>query len=146
MAKPPRTTHLAVGEPFFTWTWGKGETDWAYPLSVDGHIFDRLEFLAMLQLIPFKAPNSLEHHLQVFLPLFSNRLGVAYPTSRQVNLPLNRVQQEFANSAGQVDPDFLLEKWNQGLAMDWRLLKEYPNCGVHEDIEISFCPRTKEGK
>ena len=145
MGLPPALSHRSVDPSFFVWRWGEGEYDWAYPLSVDGHLFNRLEFLAMVRLISFKAPNSLEHGLQVFLPFFAARLGVAYPHSRQVNLPINRVQKEFANIAGDITVDFLLQQWEEGRQIDWMKLRDYPNRGVHEDIQISFCPRQRQG-
>ncbi|MDT8447092.1 MAG: hypothetical protein RRB13_09415 [bacterium] len=137
MQRPP----LQEEGGFIRWRWRQGEYDWGYPLSVDGHIFDTREFLAQCRMIPFKAPNSLEHGLQIFWPLFADRAGVAYATSRQVNVPYNKVQQEFANKAGALDPEKMLAYWNQGQKLDVAAWKGYANRGVHEDLPLKLTER-----
>lgn len=132
--KPPAKDLIA-------WNWRQGEYDWNYPLSVDGHLFDRHEFAAMAELIPFKAPNSFEHGLQIFRPLFLGRKGAAFETSRQVNVPYNKVQDEFANKAGALDPEQLLGFWNQGKKLDVAHWRGHANSGVHEDLPLQLADR-----
>lgn len=123
------------------WQWQDGILDWGYPLSVDGHIFSRREFLAMLNLIPFSAPNSLEDALQTFKPLFLERFGVAYEKSRLMNIPCNKVQTENKNIAGHIHQDELLKKWQDGYAIDLSAIDGYHNRSPHEEVEIKFIPR-----
>lgn len=141
MALPAWREDPATPAGMSVWRWREGKDDWNYPLSVDGHVFDRLEFLSLLGLIPYKAPNSLEHGLQAFWPLFADRLGVAYERSRLVNIPYNRIQEEFANRAGTLDTEVLLLAWEEGQRMEIEALDGYVNAGVHEEVELRLVAR-----
>ena len=99
------------------WTWADGEpgTDWSYPLSVDGKFFSGRELALLLPHIPFCNPNTLEAAMQVFQPLFARRKGVCLPRAPLVNVPCNRVQEEFSNrTTGGWKTGELLERWNRG--------------------------------
>lgn len=52
------------------WKWDQGVHDWSYPVSLDGHFFSTQEITAMIQLIDFSAPNTLEDQLQKFRRFF----------------------------------------------------------------------------
>lgn len=123
------------------WHWREGSLDWGYPLSVDGHIFLRKEILAMLKLLRFSAPNTLEDALQSFNPLFTNRLGVAYTKSKIMNIPWNKVQEENKNFHGNIHQDSLLQKWQEGFAIDLANVYGYINSSPHEEIDIRFTKR-----
>ena len=126
------------------WQWDKGELDWGYPLSVDGHFFDRRELVTMASLITFSAPNSFEDQLQIFKPFFSNRCGVSYKKSRIVNIPCNRVQNERDNLSGNVHPDKLLAAWNEGYQIDYKKLYGFINESAHQDHFLPLILRSKE--
>jgi hypothetical protein len=101
----------------FEWTWAEGEegADWSYPLSVDGKIFSRREVALLLEELPFRNPNTLESALQVYQPLFARRRGVCLDAAAVVNVPCNRVQDQFLNpTTGAHAPDELLVRWNRG--------------------------------
>ncbi|MFA7347217.1 MAG: hypothetical protein WCZ86_05615 [Desulfurivibrionaceae bacterium] len=123
------------------WPWSSGILDWGYPLSVDGHIFSRQELLAMIKLIHFSAPNTLEDALQSFNPLFTNRLGIAYAKSKIMNIPCNKVQEENKNISGNIHQDLLLKKWKDGFAIDLKNIYGYTNASPHEEIDIRFIRR-----
>ena len=74
-------------ESLLAWLWKSGELDWNYPLSVDGHIFQRAEILALTKILDFDSPNRFEEQLQKFHAAFSWRLGVCYAKSRIINIP-----------------------------------------------------------
>lgn len=142
----PRFEENVVKDPDkIVWQWSQGLLDWGYPLSVDGHFFERREVAAMAALIPFAAPNSLEDRLQVFRPLFYDRLGIGYTKSKVVNIPCNRVQNEIPNLSGDTSPETLLDKWQQGYRIDTTRLYGYNNTGVHEEIPFHFikCEATR---
>lgn len=124
------------------WRWREGILDWGYPLSVDGHIFLRQEILSMLKLLRFSAPNTLEDVLQGFLPLFTNRFGVAYTKSKIMNIPCNKVQEENKNFHGNIHQYLLLKKWQDGFAIDLENVYGYINKSPHEEIDIRFLKRT----
>jgi hypothetical protein len=124
------------------WRWEQGVYDWGYPLSLDGHLFSTDELLSIMQLIHFKAPNSLEASLQKFAKLFGQRLGVCYQKSKIINIPCNKVQRENKNIFGSVDQHFLLRKWQEGFQMDYRKLYGFVNQSPQQEIEFQLIPRS----
>lgn len=123
------------------WKWSEGDYDWAYPLSVDGHIFSKKEFLDMVQQIDFKAPNTLELGLQKFRPYFESRLGTCFEHSVIVNNPVNRVQDEIQNLHGSVHQDELLAKWREGERLDFLRYKNFIPQSAHQELELTFIPQ-----
>ena len=140
----PQPAFFPVGENSsdkIIWRWSDGTLDWNYPLSVDGHFFARREITAMASLLAFSAPNSFEDQLQIFKPLFERRYGVGYRTSRMVNIPCNRVQQEINNISGSMHPDELLSKWRDGYQIDYRKLYGINNESAHQELPLTLIRR-----
>lgn len=127
------------------WQWDKGDLDWGYPLSVDGHFFSRREMTAMAILLSFRAPNSFEDQLQIFKPLFINRRGIGYKKSRIVNIPCNRVQTERKNLSGNIHPDELLEQWQKGCQIDYEKFYGLANESAHQEITLPLILRKISG-
>lgn len=123
------------------WKWSQGVCDWAYPVSLDGHLFSTQEITAMIQLIDFSAPNTLEDQLQKFRRFFLPRMGVGYRKSKIVNIPCNKVQTENKNLHGDMHQDDLLKQWQKGFRMDYRNLYGFNNTGVHQEILFEFKKR-----
>jgi hypothetical protein len=134
----PPLRPLANSKQFLEWSWRDGSFDWAYPLSVDGHLLDRAEITAILAGLEFNSPNTLEGALQQCLPHFLNRPGVCAPRSAVVNLALNKVQSDNANRHGEIHQDELLRMWEDGLRLDWRALTGISNQSAH--IELGQVP------
>lgn len=132
---------LLENSDMICWKWKQGILDWGYPLSIDGHLFSKIELLEMVKLIQFVAPNSLEANLQKFLGLFKHRYGVSYKKSVILNLPLNKVQNENNNRCGNFHENALLEKWKEGYQMDLRSLYGFMNESAHQEIDIKFMKR-----
>ena len=133
--------HLVNEDDKIVWQWDKGELDWSYPLSVDGHFFARREMAAMAALLYFSAPNSFEDQLQIFTPLFNKRYGIGYKKSRIVNIPCNRVQTEINNLSGDTHPDELLAQWHQGYQIDYEKLFGMANESAHQEIALPLTLR-----
>jgi hypothetical protein len=125
---------------FFWWFWNEGEYDWKYPLSVDGNIFSRHEFLELIKELDFKAPNTLEFKLQKFKHLFINRLGLCFHESIIVNNPINKVQSEINNLHGKIHQDELLKKFQENKKIDYLKFKGLKNISAHEELEFTFIP------
>jgi hypothetical protein len=120
-------------------SWGVGGIDWCYPLSVDGHIFVTQEILYMIRCSNFKAPNSLEASLQSYTPSITKRkTGICFKTPRIVNFPLNRVQSEFDNSSGELDPREFLRLFNDGYEIDFERYEGGLFRSVHVEAELHF--------
>lgn len=141
---PPFIENIQQDQDKIIWQWHQGKLDWGYPLSVDGHLFSRREIVAMVALLTFNAPNSLEDRLQMFKPFFETRFGVAYKKSRIVNLPVNRVQTEIKNLSGNIHPDALLAKWQQGYQLDYRKFYGMINESAHQELSFPLIRRSPE--
>lgn len=122
----------------FEWNWAEGEGDWAYPLSVDGHLFDTAEILFILEKLLFKAPNSLEHAMQIMLPLYQRKKGLCFGESRVLNNPCNKVQRENNNISGDLSAEELLAKWNEGYAIDFLAWEGLKNSAAHQLLPLKF--------
>lgn len=126
----------SVSEQLLSWCWATGKLDWAYPLSVDGHILPRAEVIAMAETIEFNSPNTFEGNLQVFKPIFEWRVGLCYKKSKLVNIPYNKVQSDFDNIHGEVHQDYMLEKWNQGYIIDRAAYYGLVNESAHQEMPL----------
>lgn len=120
------------------WCWNCGELDWAYPLSVDGHILQRDEVIAMAHAIEFNSPNTFEGNLQVFKAMFEWRTGLCYKKSRLVNIPYNRVQSDIENIHGEVHQDYMLEKWNEGYRIHRSAYYGVINESAHQEMPLKL--------
>lgn len=99
------------------WKWEdcKESPDWAYPLSVGGVVFSRLEILGLLKMIDFRGPNSLEGYLQNFIRVFAPRYGLCYEKAILGSIPANIVSSESnCKTLNTFTTDELLAKWNDG--------------------------------
>jgi len=84
---------------FGRWNWCKERGDWGYPMSVDGHIFRYDDIFPLVQRIEFKRPNTFEIELSRNC-IKTRPLMTCYAESVVVNVPVNRVQNEYKNRAG----------------------------------------------
>ena len=105
----------------FKWNETSEISDWTFPLGVSGYMFGRSEAAAMLKSVDFKAPNSLEAGMQLFLPLFMNRIGLCTESAICTCVPANLVQSEWTNlNLGTFSTDELLSLWEAGKMIDCR--------------------------
>lgn len=145
--RPPLRPFDALARPsreedgLLQWVWSEGVLDWTYPLSLDGHMFRRSEFLALAQSVEFSSPNLLESALQDFNAFFAWRLGLCYRKSRLLNIPYNRVQTDWHNLAGEVHQDDLLEKWNEGFRIDRQAYYGARNTSAHQEMPLKIVRR-----
>jgi hypothetical protein len=138
---PPRFTAFDGAEDMMAFAWGEQGNEWDYPLSVDGNLFDTAEMTVMSRVLPYKAPNTYEGALMRFAPVFRKRTGLCFARPKLMNVPCNKVQDEVANKAGDVSPEFLLAKWKEGLMINPLPFADYPNVGPHEEVRFSFGKR-----
>jgi hypothetical protein len=59
-----------------------------------------------------------------------------------VNVPLNRVQDDFDNLSMSVGPEELLKRWIDGFEIDTSLLHLLPNKSCHEELKVQYRLRT----
>jgi hypothetical protein len=121
----------------YSWNWAHAELDWAYPFSLDGNIYQTDFIIPKIENCNFKAPNSLEGSLAK-LRISSQLEGICSEQSILVNLPLNRVQNEVKNWAGEADASELQSKYLEGIRIDYLSYTNRVVTSVHEDWEIQF--------
>jgi len=141
----------AAGDPrdadaLFSWKWIRGESDWAYPLSLDGNVFRVEPLRQLVSQLDFHSPNSLEARLQKHASMFLMTWGVCFGKSRLVNLPLNRVQNDIPNRHGQISAQELLEVWSDGVRVDTAALRGLVNCSAHQEVTLPLLHRPSHGK
>lgn len=130
-------------DDLLSWIWDQGIHDWAYPLSVDGHIFSTAEMVALTKYTEFNSPNTFEGNLQRYSDFFKHRIGVCYRKSRLVNIPCNKVQTDNANIHGDIHQDELLLNWQHGLQIDYQSLYGMDNKSAHQEIALTFIERNQ---
>jgi hypothetical protein len=105
----------------FKWNEITEFSDWTYPIGVSGYMFSRLEIIAMIKATHFKAPNSLEHNLQQFLPYFTMRGGICLEKVATPCIHTNLTQTEgYNNVLGHYSLDELLDLWNKNKRINYR--------------------------
>ena len=120
--------------PLLQFSWKESSYDWAYPLSLDGHIFPTREIRVAAEQIDYRAPNTFERALQILSPLYQDRPGYCFESPRMFNMPLNRVQDEVENISGEITPESLLKMWQDGQSLDFKQLSEIKTNSVHQEI------------
>jgi hypothetical protein len=120
----------------FVWDAEQAEGDWGYPLSVDGHVFRREFVKSMLESFNFSNPNSLESNWQSLKHLVSPFV-CCLPKSCYFNVPLNRVQDEYANRSGNVLPEQLAHEYRKGKRFAAKSVLSMLNISAHQEIEIA---------
>lgn len=139
--RQPVLTKVDGDENLLSFSWGDGQYDWGYPLSVDGHIFPRNEMIVAVESLDYRAPNSFEAALQLLNPLYARRKGYCFELPRMLNIPLNRVQDEKKNISADISPESLLKQWNDGLMLDYKKLESVSTRSVHQELDVIFCKR-----
>lgn len=118
--------------------WFEQGNEWSDPWSVDGQILSTAEVRVFSRISDYHAPNSYEGQLKTFNDLTLGRIGLCYPQSKILNLPINRVQTEIKNYSGETTPEFLLERWSEGLMLDTAMFETHVPMSPHENHEVKF--------
>jgi hypothetical protein len=124
------------------WQWDQGSGEWSYPLSLDGNVFLRSDILSLLDEIEFTSPNTLESGLQIFSPEFARRKGLCFISARLINIPCNKVQQDFNNRSGNSSIQFLLQKWQEGKRIRFEDFAEKDYESVHVEESFNYASRS----
>ena len=125
-----------IQQGFFVWSTNAASGDWGYPLSVDGHVFKRELVKEMFKSFNFKNPNSLESNWQVIRQHIPP-IACCLPKSCYFNVPLNKVQDDYANRSGNVSHETLAQLYRSGLRYDSTMCKNLLNSSAHEEIIIT---------
>jgi|688.fasta_scaffold01481_23 hypothetical protein len=125
----------------FVWNWTNAQGDWSYPLSLDGHVFKKSDVMTWTSKINFNNPNQLEDFMQHAKTQGLSQHCACHVFSSIVNMPINRVQNEYANRCGEVDPSKLLEVWSSGKKIDIGHTFKIINESAHYPVNIKIVDR-----
>lgn len=126
---------------FFAWNWKSGQGDWSYPFSLDGHIFRKEDVERWLSKISFSNPNQFEDRLQIAKTERGNEICICQTQSSIVNLPLNRVQDEYKNRCGDISSTELLAYWEEGKKIDSSKFLGISNTSAHYPQPLTMVDR-----
>lgn len=131
-----------VQNGYFVWDWRSGTGDWNYPISVDGHVFRKDHVLEWIKLIDFDNPNQLEDRLQIAKRISQIFSCLCMTSSCVVNLPINRVQNEYKNKSGEETPENLKKIWDQKKKINFLSLSNINNNSAHYPATIDLVERS----
>lgn len=133
-------------ESCLLWSWPDAADDFAYPMSLDGHIFRKTTLIPFMRSLEFRNPNEFEDRLakRVLQPeVFRKapRWMASYRNSRYVSIPVNRIQDTFENRAGhdpRYHPQKLLERFRRGDRIDIEKTVLSAPTGAHQEYKLAF--------
>lgn len=129
---------------YISWGWNNSEYDFAYPFSLDGHVFSKKEILSILESISFRNPNTLESSMMYFNPFMGNYSTMkmrSFKESCLVGLPINRVNNEIPNRFGVefgINEIELQKLFDEQLKIDWQEMDYSSINGPHKEIQLKF--------
>jgi len=133
---------MVYGENYFRWRFSDGVYDWNYPHSVDMTIFRKEDVVRQLTGLQFKSPNTLESSWAGAIGHTYDQYGICFLKSPIVNIPLNRVQNDYGNRhAKAMEVEDLLLLFNLGMKIDINLLQGCTNSAAHMDYNPTFVMR-----
>ncbi|GBO52275.1 hypothetical protein APA_5365 [Pseudanabaena sp. lw0831] len=122
------------------WNWQEypKNSDWGYPMSLDGHIFRTSEIYDLVVFNrAFNNPNTLETQLAL-RPLSSPQM-ICYAESKIVNIPANKVQNIYSNRHAQMsDLNDLNQQFLNGCRLSLKPILDTKNTSVHQEIPLCF--------
>lgn len=124
------------------WTKENPAGDFGYPMSLDGHVFKTIDILSILQIIPYKNPNSLEGMLAMVAnnpnsTFRSKPRLLMYNKSVLFNNPINIVQTNNTNKHGDISAEHLNEEFLNGKRIK-NIFKGLENLSCHQEENIEF--------
>lgn len=137
---------VLVRDTYLLWNWKNlpPYTNFAYPFSVDGHIFRKELVAEVLSKYSFHTPNALEGRALPHIDIYSNNMA-SFKESVLVNTPLNLVGSS-ENKSGQKFGATLKELNDLYLNGSSPSLKDmdFSNVrGCHQEIQLKFTGEVK---
>jgi hypothetical protein len=126
-------------EPIISWKVGDATNDYAYPMSVDGHIFKTDVIKSFCEFMDYYNPNIFEAFLSKAVT--GDMVIASYEHSKLVNTPINRVQDTFQNLSGLkygYTSEDLNEMYLDGIRIDLKKMNFEKIIGCHQEIRPVF--------
>jgi len=121
---------------FLKWRCGRIGIGWNYMRALDGGIFRTKFLIQMLKNKIYQNPNQLESILNKNQWTDFGRVAYCPIFSSIVNVPLNRIQNEFNNYSMEIPEHKLIEAYDEGYILDSNKIKNLPIESSH--IVINF--------
>lgn len=131
--------------PGISWRWDRGDGDFGYPASLDGHLFRAAHLRrALMTCNPQANPNRIEEHLDRWVRA---RLAAEFPLmtaetqSSLVGIPVNRVNETNPNRYGDLHPvsaDDLCARYLNGERIAFDRMDFSDVRGAHQEIPLEF--------
>jgi hypothetical protein len=126
-------------EPVISWKVADGTNDYAYPMSLDGHIFKTEYIKNLCEILEYTNPNLFEAFLSNFTK--PEMIISSYKNSKLVNSPINRVQETFQNLSGmkyKYSIEDLNEMYLDGLILNLEKMNFNEILAPHQEIQPFF--------
>lgn len=122
----------------FNWDYSEEFSDWTFPLGVSGYMYGKEEIYAMLNIVDFNAPNTLEAAMGKFYSIFLNRYGLCTDNAVAVCVHTNIVQTYNHNPVlDYFSVEELLKLWNQNKQIDISAFFNKP-ANIAQTMKYSF--------
>lgn len=126
--------------PVTAWDWTRAEGDFAYPMSLDGHIFLTCLLVQMLSRARFANPNQLEEELH-YRRYLAPPTMLSFLESCLVSVPANIVSSTHRNRASQNEawsPNVLNARFLDGERIDVDAMDFSAVRSAHQEIPLAF--------
>lgn len=138
--------------PILAWDWTKvpNYTNFGYPFSVDGHIFERNLMIKLLSEIKFNNPNQQEVAMSTKVgeyasPAVDKKWMLSFKDSVLINTPLNRVQEVCLNRSGEsfgISPEDMNKNFLEGKTLSLEDIDFSNIVGCHQELSMTWKQRT----
>lgn len=137
--RPPEFSR--VSDETLMYRWSGADYDFGYPLEVSSSLYRVADIWPLLDQLPYRHPNSLESMMAQFAGQYGSiRPDLLCSTeSRTFCAPINRVQDEFVNRAGEFHGRTaaeLLLLFQSGYRLDTREYRAFSPRGCHEEVPL----------
>jgi hypothetical protein len=124
------------------WTqyyWPDVELDFGYPLELSSSCYRVKDLLPLLENCSFNNPNSLESVMALNVEYYNEKpILLCFKNSVCFSDPLNKVQNFNGNRSGNVSPEGLLLKFEEGYRINIESFKGFISSGAHQYVPVEF--------
>ena len=138
--RPQRLPSFSADGEVIAWDWTRADADFAYPMSLNGHVFSTVLLRRMLARARFANPNELEAQLHARRHL-APRWMLAFRESCLTSIPVNVVSSTHENRAGgnaELAPQALNARFLAGERIDIEATDFSDVRGAHQEIPLVF--------
>lgn len=138
--KVPELTEVNKNTGVYSWKFNTGTGDWGLPASTDMSIYRKKDCKEYFKKFGFINPNQFEDCW--INSVDKNLIGLCYEFSKNINIPLNIVQDIKSHRSMNLGlPKDLLEIFLAGFKIDIFKFEKYRNKAPHEELFPEFIER-----